>query len=171
MHVEFLLEEESCAAALSVLVPKIIGDRATWASHHFQGKRDLLGKLLERLKGYSKWPLEYIRVVVLVDRDSDDCKVLKSKLEEIARRAGLVTKSAAAGKRTFHVLNRIACEELEAWFLGDVEALVAAYPKIPPSLASRRAYRDPDAISCPLRKPRLPLMGGGAVDCRMLQAG
>jgi hypothetical protein len=24
---------------------------------------------------------------------------------------------------------------------------------------------------CPLRKPRLPLMGGGAVDCRMLQAG
>jgi hypothetical protein len=111
MHVEFLLEEESCAAALRVLVPRIMGDQVTWASHPFQGKQDLLGKLPERLRGYSKWPLEYVRVAVLLDRDNDDCIVLKSKLEEMASKAGLVTKSAAAGKRTFHVLNRIACEE------------------------------------------------------------
>lgn len=44
------------------------------------------------------------------------------------------------------VLNRIAIEELEAWFFGDVEALRAAYPKVPATLGSQARYRDPDAI-------------------------
>jgi hypothetical protein len=44
------------------------------------------------------------------------------------------------------VLNRLAIEELEAWFFGDVGALRAAYPGIPSSLGERANYRDPDAI-------------------------
>ena len=37
-------------------------------------------------------------------------------------------------------------EELEAWFFGDVEALVAAYPRVPRTLERWKDYRDPDAI-------------------------
>jgi len=38
-------------------------------------------------------------------------------------------------------------EELEAWFFGDVSALIAAYPGVPATLAHRARFRDPDAIS------------------------
>ena len=84
MHLEFLVEEESCAEALKHLVPKIVGDGAGFKIHAFQGKQDLLASLSTRLKGYSSWlPVDW-RVVVLVDRDNDDCKALKEQLDEIA---------------------------------------------------------------------------------------
>jgi len=38
--------------------------------------------------------------------------------------------SATSGSSNFQVLNRLAVEELESWFLGDVEALHAAYPHV-----------------------------------------
>ncbi len=44
-------------------------------------------------------------------------------------------------------MNRIAVEELEAWFFGDVQALRAAYPRISPTLAQRAKFRDSDAIT------------------------
>lgn len=46
----------------------------------------------------------------------------------------------------FQVLNRLAIEELEAWFFGDVAALHSAYPRVPSTLGRRSRYRDPDAI-------------------------
>jgi hypothetical protein len=58
----------------------------------------------------------------------------------------LITKSAAKPGEQFKVLNRIVVEELEAWFFGDVEAIVKAYPHISPNLAKKKKYRDPDNI-------------------------
>ena len=46
----------------------------------------------------------------------------------------------------FQVLNRIAVEELEAWFFGDVQAIHQAYERVSSSLIVKSAYRDPDAI-------------------------
>lgn len=43
-------------------------------------------------------------------------------------------------------MNRIAIEELEAWFFGDIQALRAAYPRLSANLGQRERYRDPDAI-------------------------
>jgi hypothetical protein len=146
MHIEFLVEEESCAEALRSLVPKIVGETASFGLHFFQGKPDLLKKLPERLAGYANWLTDDYRIVVLVDRDNDDCKNLKAQLDEIAAEKGLKTRSTSRDKRRFHVMNRIAVEELEAWFLGDVEALSAAYPRVPGTLGKKRGYHDPDAI-------------------------
>jgi hypothetical protein len=73
-------------------------------------------------------------------------KSLKNRLETAARDAGLVTKSVAPEGARFHVLNRIAVEELEAWFFGDIQAIHQAYEKIPLTLCTKSAYRDPDAI-------------------------
>jgi hypothetical protein len=41
---------------------------------------------------------------------------------------------------------RVAVEELEAWFFGDMDAVRAAYPRVPPTLERGAGYRDPDAI-------------------------
>jgi hypothetical protein len=147
MHVEFLLEERSAEAALAPLLPSLLPPESTWSLHSFQGKPDLLAKLPSRLQGYARgWLRDDYRIVVLVDADQDDCKQLKSRLEAAASAAGLRTRSAAGPVGQFVVLNRIAVEELEAWFIGDVEALVSAYPGVPRSLGQRRGLRDPDAV-------------------------
>lgn len=145
MRIELLLEEPSAEAALRVLVPRIVGGTHTVRLHSFQGKDDLLHRLPERLTLYAQRPPGDWRVVVLVDRDREDCLHLKAQLEAEAARAGLHTRATAAGG-TIDIVNRIAVEELEAWFFGDVEALVAAFPRVPPSLAHRRPYRNPDGI-------------------------
>jgi len=44
------------------------------------------------------------------------------------------------------VVNRIAIEELEAWYFGDVEAICDAYPGVPRTLAQRNGMREPDEI-------------------------
>jgi hypothetical protein len=146
MHVEFLVEEESAEIALYNLVPKIVGAETSFDIHVFQGKHDLLSKLPDRLTGYSRWIPDDWHIVVLVDEDRGDCHSLKGELERAAGRAGLYTRSMVTTNQTFQVLNRLAIEELEAWFFGDIEALVQAYPRIPPTLNRRRGYRDPDAI-------------------------
>lgn len=146
MHLEILVEEPSMEEALKNLLPQLLPPEATFQILPFQGKRDLLNHLPARMRGYSRWIPEDFSLVVLVDEDRQNCLVLKQQLEEAAVRAGLSTKTSAGGKR-FQVLNRIAVEELEAWFFGDVDALRAAYPRIPATFASSSRYRDPDAIS------------------------
>jgi len=109
----------------------------------FRGKHDLLRKLDQRMRGYSHWATTVdLRVMVLVDRDSDDCHELKVRLESSAQRAGLLTLSGPVPQ----VATRIACEELEAWFFGDPEALKKAFARLPATLGDKAMYRQPDEI-------------------------
>jgi hypothetical protein len=143
-HVEILVEEPSMEAALRLLVPKVLG-QLSFEIHSYQGKADLLSCLPARLRGYASWLPPTSRIVVVVDRDDDDCEELKARLERMAADAGLVTRSAA-GARPYVVVNRIAIEELEAWYFGDWEAVRAAYPKAPPGVPAKAKYRAPDNI-------------------------
>ncbi|HPY73624.1 MAG TPA: DUF4276 family protein [Methanothrix sp.] len=145
MHIEFLVEEPSAEAALKNLVPRIVPE-IEFKVITYQGKPDLLSKLPQRLKGYRRWIKNDWRIVVLIDKDREDCEELKQKLERFANDASLVTKTNAGKSAEFQVLNRISIEELEAWFFGDVVALHRAYPKIHLSLGTKSKYRDPDAI-------------------------
>ncbi len=145
MAIDILVEEPSAEAALKKLVPKIIGDNISFRIIVFQGKPDVLNKLPQRLRAYAHWQ-GAPRVVVLVDRDDDDCGLLKRSLERLAVDAGLSTKSTVGRAKPFQVVNRIAVEELEAWFFGDNDALRAAYPKVPATLEKRVGFRDPDKI-------------------------
>jgi hypothetical protein len=147
MHIEFLVEEDSAEAALQNLLPRILGNVVSFTVHPHQGKPDLLKKLPSRLRAYKHWLPDDWHVVVLMDTDDDDCLELKAQLEQIAGDARLVTKSAVPPGQQFQVLNRLAIEELEAWFFGDVEALTASYPRVSPTLGQRARYRDPDAIT------------------------
>lgn len=143
-HIEFLVEEPSMEAALRVLVPKLATD-VSFEVYPFQCKDDLLARLPQRLKGYASWMPETWRVVVVVDRDDDDCAELKRRLEKMAGEAGLATPSSTKLKR-YVVVNRIAIEELEAWYFGDWEAVRAAYPKVSATVPAKARYRNPDAI-------------------------
>ena len=147
MHIEFLLEEPSAEAALTAILPKILADNVSFHFHVFEGKRDLLKQLPLRLRGYRPWLPADSRIFVLIDEDRQDCQKLKAQLEQAAREAGFLTKSHPNSKGDFRIVNRLAVEELEAWFFGDVEALRTAYPRVSKTFHRRAKYRDPDAIT------------------------
>lgn len=146
MNLEFLVEEPSAEATLELLLPAILGENATFNIHVHQGKQDLLGKLPVRLRGYRHWLPSDWKIVVLIDEDRQDCLSLKRQMEQIAEQVGFFTKTVPDSNGAFQVINRIAIEELEAWFFGDIAALCKAYPRIPNTLHHRTGYRDPDAI-------------------------
>ena len=146
MHIEFLVEEASAQVVLENILPKILGEGVSFDIHAYQGKPNLLSKLPSRLKGYKQWLPEDWRIVVIIDEDREDCKVLKQKLDKMAADAGLVTKTVAGSEQSFQVLNRLAIEELEAWFFGYLGAIAAAYPRME-ELAEKAKYRNPDGIT------------------------
>jgi hypothetical protein len=146
MHIEFLVEEPSSEAALKNLIPKICGRGISFNIHAYQGKSDLLNNLPRRMKGYRNFLPQDWRIVVLIDEDREDCTVLKERMNNAAKEAGLTAKCVNQNASRFHVLNRIAIEELEAWFFGDVKAIHEAYKKVPLALSTKSAYIDPDMI-------------------------
>ena len=145
MHIKFFLEEPSAEEALRHILPKILSPHVICIFHIFEGKGDMLEELPKHLKGH-QWIPDDWRLIVLIDEDRQNCHALKAELEKAAHEAGFVTKSSAAQNEDFQVVNRLAIEELEAWFFGDVEALHAAYPRIPENLQSKAKYKNPDAI-------------------------
>lgn len=84
----------------------------------------------------------------------DSCVSVKNKhnLQKTTGRSKLrlrheqnIAASAEICKR-FQILNRIAVEELESWFFGDIQALTSAFPGVPSTLPAKSRYRDPDSI-------------------------
>lgn len=146
MHLVFFLEEPSAEAALNNLLPRMLPAEATWELHPFQGKHDLLHKLPSRLRAYARWIPRDFGLVVLLDQDLQDCRVLKDQLESMAASAGLATKTNPGPGGWFNVLTRIAIEEIEAWFFGDAQALSAAFPRLGRGRLRQAWLSNPDAI-------------------------
>lgn len=146
-HLEVLVEESSMQEALKHLLPRIVGTSVSCAYFNFRSKDRLLRKLPARLAGYRSWiTAAGAAVLVVLDRDNDDCSALKARLDQLALDAGLSVCTVSGGRRG-EVLNRIAVEELESWFFGDVPALHAAYPRVSADLGEQQGFRDPDGMS------------------------
>ncbi len=146
-HFEILVEEPSMEAFLATVLPSLLGERATFRIHVHQGKPDLLAKLEARLRAYAKWLPDNMRVVVLVDRDGEDCVALKARLENCARSSGFATRTSCGRDNSWRVVNRIAVEELEAWYFGDWSSVASAFPRTARSITGKTAYRDSDSIA------------------------
>jgi hypothetical protein len=144
-HVEVLVEEPSMEAALRILLPRLLA-QISFEVYPYQCKDDLLQHLPQRLNGYSSWLPDDWRIVVLMDRDDDDCQELKRRLENFAAEAKLLTRSQT-GDGDYQLVTRLAIEELEAWYFGDWRAVRTAYPRVPATIPNRAKYRDPDAIT------------------------
>ena len=136
----FLLEEESSKALLESILPRFI----PLSTFHyrfilFEGKQDLQKQVERKLRGYLN---PSARFIILRDQDKEDCKKIKRTLMTLCSRAG---KADA--------IVRIACRELEAFYLADLSAVesglglkgVAAKQQI-------AKFRDPDKLQSPSRE-------------------
>jgi hypothetical protein len=140
------VEEESAEAALSTILPNLLPESA-FQIIRFQGKQNMLRNLPARLRGFASWLPENWSILVLVDRDNDDCRELKGRLEAMARDARLSTKSSVQAGARFQLAIRIVIEELESWFFGDWEAVREGYPRVSPTIPNKERFRVPDEVS------------------------
>jgi hypothetical protein len=143
---EVLVEEPSAEEALRHLLPKLLKGRSRYKIINFGSKSKLLKLLGQRLAAYGDRinKGENLKIIVLVDRDHDDCETLKNQLETTAQQKGLFTKSKPNPQGKFLVLNRIVIEELESWFIGDPEALRKAFSSLPTIPPKSGIFRSPD---------------------------
>lgn len=136
MHIEVLVEDASGAKLLETLLPKLIGKHGnphTWRIHGYKGvgrlpkdlnknadatKRVLLEQLPRLLRGYGRTP-GTDAVLVVLDSDRRNCGDFLVELQALL----------AACDPAPNTLFRLAIEEMEAWYLGDRQALLAAYPQ------------------------------------------
>lgn len=121
---------------LDELLPRILPPDVTFQTIPHHGKRGLERSIPRKLRGW-KEPGD-IRFVILHDQDTKDCVSLKQELLQLCA----VTDRPC--------LVRIACQEMEAWYFGDIDALCAAYdrPKLR-EVIGRKKFRVPDAIPDP----------------------
>jgi hypothetical protein len=135
----FLLEEPSMKQLLAGLLPRLMpgwveGEHFLCLPH--EGKSDLDRSVPRKL---AAWQVPGDRFVVLRDNDAAVCEEVKARLVKLC---------VASGRPD--TLVRLACQELEAWYLGDLEALAATFEQ--PKLcgpAMRKRFANPDAWQKP----------------------
>ena len=101
---------------LEGILPQILPGGIGYRCVVFEGKQDLEKRLPKRLRGWQH--IEETKFIVLRDQDSADCRLIKQRLIEICREAGRP-----------ETLVRIACRELESFYLGDLAAVGQAFDK------------------------------------------
>lgn len=131
----FLLEEASMKELLDGLLPRIFPNLKFICIAH-QGKSDLERSIPRKLKA---WRNPGDSFVVVRDNDNGDCHSLKLRLLQLCRTSG----------RSDAVV-RIVCQELEAWYLGDPDAVAQAFDEDSIlNIKNKRAYRNPDSRNKP----------------------
>ncbi len=134
-RIVFLLEDYSMKVLLDGLLPRLVPGLPFLCVHH-EGKQDLEKSVTRKLRA---WREPGVRFVVLRDNDGGDCRALKDRLATLCRNGGRQD-----------TLIRIACQELEAWYLGEPAALAQAVGNDRlRDLGARARYRDPDAVVRP----------------------
>ncbi len=134
-RIVFLVEEYSMKVLLDVLLPRLVPGLAFLCVPH-QGKQDLEKSIPKKLRA---WHEPGVRFVVLRDNDRADCRALKGRLVALCRNGGRQD-----------TLVRIACQELEAWYLGEPAALAQAFGNERlREIGAKARYRDPDVVASP----------------------
>ena len=139
----FLLEERSAKAMLESLLPRILDASIRFRCIPFEGKQDLEKQLTRRIRAYQN---RTARFIVLRDQDSQpDCTQIKQHLLALCRESG----------RAKQCMVRIACAELESFYLADLSAVEQALGL--QGLARQqqsRKFRAPDALPNPSKELR-----------------
>lgn len=134
----FLLEEPSAKALLESLLPRLLKSETHYRCLAFEGKQDLEKQLVRRIRAYQN---QEARFIVLRDQDSHpDCTQIKQGLLNLCRQSG----------KADQCLVRIACTEIESFYLADLVAVEQALQIN--GLARQqlgRKFRTPDGLGCP----------------------
>ena len=144
-RLEFLVEERSMAEVLKVLLPRILP--ASWVldENYFirphEGKSDLKRSIPKKLKGFAQHKEQTTGFIIIQDQDSNDCRQLKQELVALCK---------ANQAPNIKFLVRIVCHELEAWYLGDMKAIQAVFPRFNPARHLKKSlFRLPDTCQNP----------------------
>jgi hypothetical protein len=131
----FLLEEETMRISLNNLLVKIIPEKQ-YQLISFNGKMDLQASIPKIVPTLSKHL--NAKIVIVHDQDNHNCIELKKKLIHLSKHS------------CCPILVRIACRELEAWFLGDMKAIEKAFPKFKSKqYDNKKKFRNVDHIQKP----------------------
>jgi len=134
-RIVFLLEERSMKVLLEGLLPRVFPELRFLCVPH-EGKQDLEQSVPRKLRA---WREPGVRFVVLRDNDGGDCAALKEHLQSLCSDGGREDS-----------LVRIACQELEAWYLGEPDALAEAFGQESlRGIGNKARYRDPDGVARP----------------------
>ena len=107
----FLLEELSAKAMLESLLPRMLDSSIEFKLLAFEGKQDLEKQMVRKMRNYIN---PHARFIVMRDQDAmPDCLVIKNVL---------LTRCAEAGRQAVSLV-RIACRELESFYLADLAAV------------------------------------------------
>lgn len=143
-----MLEEVSAKACLESLLPRFLDPSISSRLVAFEGKQDLERQLVKRLRGYMN---PNARFIVMRDQDNaPECKRIKRELLDLCQ---------SSGRRSVSLV-RIACRELETFYLADLQAVEAIFGL--PGLAlqqNKRRFRQPDNLGSPSREMSLLTRG------------
>ena len=136
-YLVFFLEEPSAKEMLEGLLPRILNPDIDVKYIIFEGKQDLEKRIEKKLL---HWQLPNSYFLVLRDKDSGDCHIIKNEL---------LTKINKTSKQDVSLV-RIACHELESFYLGDLKAVENALEINGLSThQEKRKYRNPDKLGSP----------------------
>ncbi|MCF6355470.1 MAG: DUF4276 family protein [Candidatus Polarisedimenticolaceae bacterium] len=134
MQLVFFLEGPSEEALLSGMLPELLPHDVKPRYVVFEGKQDLEKRLVKRMRG---WCMPDTCFVVLRDKDAGDCMIIKERLQALCNEAG-----------HHRALVRIACHEIESWYLGDLSAVEQGLSITGIARHQKKAkFRDPDRLA------------------------
>ncbi len=134
-RIVFLLEEYSMKVFLDGVLPRLFPGLPFLCVAH-EGKQDLEKSIPRKLRA---WQEPGVRFCVIRDNDRADCRVLKQDLVRLCEQGG-----------RNDTLVRIACQELEAWYLGAPDALAEVFNNDNlRGIGARACFRNPDAVAQP----------------------
>ncbi|MDD3311692.1 DUF4276 family protein [Pseudodesulfovibrio sp.] len=132
----FFLEEPSAKEMLQGILPRILPNEISVQYHIFQGKQDLEKHLVKRLQG---WRTPNCHFIIMRDQDAGDCRTIKKNLALLCLSAG-----------RNDAIVRIACRELESFYLGDLQAVETGLEiRGLAKLQSKKKFRTPDTLHNP----------------------
>lgn len=132
----FLLEEPSAKELLELVLPKIVAPEIEYHCIVFEGKTDLRRRLVRKIR---EWKTPNTQFIVMQDQDGFNCIELKRELKQMCVEAGRPD-----------TMVRIACHELESFYLGDLEAVeVGLHLTGVKRLQSKRKFLNPDLLANP----------------------
>ena len=126
----FFLEEPSAKEMLKGVLPRLLPE-IEFICIVFEGKQDLEKQLVRRLRHWNKPNSVFL---VMRDQDQGNCMDIKKRLQDLCREAGKP-----------ETLVRIACHELESFYLGDLNAVENGLGLFNIAKNQRKKkFRDPD---------------------------
>lgn len=111
MELVFMLEEESAKVMLESLLPRMLDPGIKHRLFAFEGKQDLEKQMVKKMRHYMN---PHARFIVMRDQDvTSNCLAIKE---------ALLARCVEAGRQSV-ALVRIACRELESFYLADLAAV------------------------------------------------